>query len=111
MKTLLGEELQSQRGVMGLSVRKLSPEKGVQMTESGTAFYYGREMAVFSDGTTAPQRAAAFLESCVAPPRTYSRILSIILEELNAMRDQNLSPEVTAANINNRVQLYLDEGN
>lgn len=111
LKTLLGEELQSQRGVMGLSVRKLSPEKGVQMTESGTAFYYGREMAVFSDGTTAPQRAAAFLESCAAPPRTYSRILSIILEELIAMRDQNLSPEVTAANINNRVQLYLDEGN
>lgn len=110
LKTLLGEELQSDVGSAGLSVRKLSPEDGVYVTESGALFYNGSELTVFSDGTTALQRAATFLESCVAAPRTYSRLDAIIVEELSTMQTQNLSPRQTAENLNRHIQLYLDEG-
>lgn len=110
LKTLLGEELQSDVGSAGLSVRKMSSEDGVYLTESGMLLYNGSELTVFSDGATTFQRAAAFLESCVAAPRTYSRIEAIIVEELDAMQTQNLSPQQAAENLNRHIQLYLDEG-
>lgn len=109
LKTLLGEEMQSEVSSAGLSVRKLSPEKGVYM-QSGKPFYNGSEVTVFSDGTTSLQRAAAFLESCVAAPRTYPRIREIIWEELSAMQTQDMSPQKAAENLNRHIQLYLDEG-
>lgn len=109
LKVLLGEELQSERTVAYLSVRKLDPEKGVQEKGSGAAFYYGKEMAVFRDGTTAPQRAAAFLEGCVARPYVDAQVMNIYVEEVSAMYGQDLPPEEAAGNLNRRVQLYLDE--
>lgn len=110
LKTLLGEEIQSEVSSAGLSVRKLKPEDGVYRNESGTLFYKGSELTVFSDGTTSLQRAAAFLESCVAAPRTYPRLWAIFYEELDAMQTQNLSPQQAAENLNRHIQLYLDEG-
>lgn len=110
LKTLLGEELQSDVGSAGLSVRKWSPEDEVSMTGSGMLLYNGSVLTVFSDGTTTLQRAEAFLESCVAAPRTYSRLEAIIVEELDAMQTQNLSPRKAAENLNRHIQLYLDEG-
>lgn len=110
LKTLLGEEMQSEVSSAGLSVRKLKPEDGVYRNESGTLFYKGSELTVFSDGTTALQRAAAFLESCVAAPRTYPRLREIIWEELSAIQTQDMSPQKAAENLNRHVQLYLDEG-
>lgn len=110
LKTLLGEEMQSEVSSAGLSVRKLKPEDRVYRNESGTLFYNGSELTVFSDGTTSLQRAAAFLESCVAAPRTYPRLWAIFYEELDAMQTQNLSPQQAAENLNRHIQLYLDEG-
>lgn len=109
LKVLLGEELQSKRSISYLSVRKLDPEKGVQEKGSGAAFYYGKEMAVFRDGTTAPQRAAAFLEGCVARPHVDAQVVNIYAEEMSATYGQGLPPEEAAGNLNRRIQLYLDE--
>lgn len=80
------------------------------MTGSGMLLYNGSVLTVFSDGTTTLQRAEAFLESCVAAPRTYSRLEAIIIEELDAMQTQDLSPQKAAENLNSHIQLYLDEG-
>lgn len=115
LDTLLGEELQSKKNMLCLSVRKLDPEDYIVKEESGRLVFLGGEDAtevpVFQDGSTSLHRAKDFLESCVAVPPGYSQISQIISEELNAMYAENKSPKTTAGNINNRVQLYLDEGN
>lgn len=110
LKTLLGEELRAEAESYGLSVRKLNPEEEIHTTKSGTLFYNGSELAEFPDGTTALHRAAAFLDNCVAAPRTYPRLWAIFYEELDAMQTQNLSPQTAAENLNRHIQLYLDEG-
>lgn len=115
LDTLLGEELQSKKNMLCLSVRKLDPEDYIVKEESGRLVFLGGEDAtevpVFQDGSTSLHRAKDFLESCVAVPPGYSQISQIISEELNAMYAENKSSKTTAGNINNRVQLYLDEGN
>ena len=112
LETLLGEEIQSKTSSPCLSVRKLSPEDYlIQEASSRVTYLGGQEVPVYEDGTTALHRAAAFLESCTAPPSGYSQIMGIISEELSAMYAENKSPQTTAEIINSRVQLYLDEGN
>lgn len=115
LETLLGDEIQSQTNLLCLGVRKMDPEYYIGRNESGRLTFLGGEYApevpVFQDGTTSLDRAKDFLESCVALPHRYSQIVSIIYEELNDMYVRNQSPEATAEIINNRVQLYLDEGN
>ena len=114
LEILLGRELQLKNGTMGMSVRRLSPEDYIVEKEDGRLLFMGNaryEVPVFRDGTTALDRAKVFLESCVAEPPAYARIISIISEELNAMYTEKKSPGITAETINRRVQLYLDEGN
>lgn len=115
LETLLGKELQSKKNMLCLSVRRLNPEDYLVSEESGRLVFLGGEGApdvpVFQDGSTSLHRAKDFLESCVATPPGYSQIIGIISEELNAMYAENKSPRTTAEIINNRVQLYLDEGN
>lgn len=113
LETLIGEELQAKNNLLGLSVRRLSPESDVVREESGRLVLYGGinapEVPIFQDGTTPLHRAKVFLENSVAVPSTNGQILQIIDEELNAMYAQNKSPAATAEIINSRVQLYLDE--
>lgn len=114
LETLLGEELQARATTLCMSVRKLVPEDYIMEDDTGRHLYMGndkREIAVFGDSDTALHRAAAFLETCEASPYGYSQIRKIIVEELSAMYLGGKSPETVAGNINNRVQLYLDEGN
>lgn len=113
LETLLGKEIQSKTQFFSISVRRPSQEDYVT-EESGRLLYKkssGEEMPVFADGDTPFQRAKAFLESCTAAPDIYSQIKSILLEELRTMYAENRSPRKTAEDINNRVQIYLDEGN
>lgn len=115
LETLLGEELQSKKSGMCLSVRKLSPEDYIVEQESGRLVFMGGnsapEVPVFSDGSTSLHRASDFLENCVATPPGYSQINKIVREELSAMYAEGIPPEKAAQNINSRVQIYLDEGN
>lgn len=115
LETLLGEELQSKKNLLCLSVRRLDPEDYLIREEAGRIIFLGGgdapEVPVFHDGSTSLHRAKVFLESSVASPSGYSRINQIISEELNAMYAENKSPRATAEIINSRVQLYLDEGN
>ncbi len=68
------------------------------------------EVADFSDGTTAIDRANQFLRQCVAAPTRYTDLEEIIMEELNIMYEQKREPREVVKIINSRVQLYLDEG-
>lgn len=115
LETLLGEDLQSKKSGMCLSVRKLSPEDYIVEQESGRLVFMGGnsapEVPVFSDGSTSLHRASDFLENCVAAPPGYSQITKIVREELSAMYAEGIPPAKTAQNINSRVQTYLDEGN
>ncbi len=115
LETLLGEDLQSKKSGMCLSVRKLSPEDYIVEQESGKLVFMGGnnapEVPVFSDGSTSLHRASDFLEKCVATPPGYSQITKIVSEELSAMYAEGIPPAKTAQNINSRVQTYLDEGN
>lgn len=116
LEILLGEELQSKINWTGLSARKLSPEDYIVEDEFGVLKYvsdskYSPEVPVFQDGTTSLHQARAFLENCVALPRSYSQITKILAEELDAMYAEGKSPETAAKIINSRVQLYLDESN
>lgn len=113
LEILLGKELQARTKAWCMSVRKLTPEDYIIEEDSGRLLYMGDdrlEIAVFGDGDTALHRAAAFLETCEASPYGYSQIRKIIVEELSTMYLGGKSPETVAGNINNRVQLYLDEG-
>lgn len=113
LQTLLGDEVQLKISMLGLSVRKLSPENYIVEEEDGRLVYLGGwhapEIPVFEDGTTSIHRAKTFLESCAAAPPRDTQIIRIIAEELSAMYAENKSPRTAADIINSRVQLYLDE--
>jgi len=113
LEILLGKELQARLLPLCMSVRRLVPENYIVEGDAGKLFYMredGQELMVFGDGGTALHRAAAFLESCTAAPRSYPQIMKIAAEELSAMYAGGKPPETVAESINSRVQLYLDEG-
>ncbi len=77
----------------------------------GSAWWNGEELLVFEDGTTSLHEANALLERCVPAPLVYSDLMDIIREELNAyFEEEDRTVQDTVDKINNRVQLYLDEG-
>ena len=55
-------------------------------------------------------RYNAFLEQCVPSPRKYAALEKNIMEEVSAYYAGYRTAEAVAAQINNRVQAYLDEG-
>lgn len=115
LKTLLGDEIQSQTNILCLGVRRIDPEYYIAMDESGRLSFFGGDFApevhIFEDGSTSLHRAETFLEDCVALPPRYPQIIRIVTEELSAFYAGDKSAEATAETIDRRVQLYLDEGN
>ncbi len=110
LETLLGEELQSRKDNLSLSVRKIVPEELLVEGEDGKFRYLGGpEAAVLEDGSTSIHRGASFLENCIAPPAQFAAIQTILSEEIRNMLAEGRSAEDTAEIIDNRVQLYLDE--
>lgn len=86
-------------------------EKGYIDQDSGKLMWTPvDEIAVFPDNTSSLDRVNEFLRECVAAPPKYPALKEIISEELTVMYEQNKDPEEAAKVINNRVQLYLDEG-
>lgn len=80
--------------------------------ETGMARWHGHSLTVFEDGTTSIHEASAFLAQCVPEPRTYADLERIIYEELSAyFEEAGRTAEDTARIIDNRIQVYLDEGN
>lgn len=67
-------------------------------------------MELKPDGTSYLEEYMAFLESCVPEPAYPSRISTILWEELDGYFSGYRSIEDTVDVIQNRVQLYLDEG-
>lgn len=111
IEALFSKEVQKQSKHLCLSVRRRVLEDFVTMDEEGNAFFMGRHpILVYEDGTTAFHRAMEFLENCVAPPREYYHITKILFEELNTMYAEGKESKQVAEIINNRVQVYLDEG-
>lgn len=115
LKCLLEEEVQNIGDA--LSVRKLSTEDIVYneqtqeawaKTNGGGVLY---SLLVFEDGTTSLHEAKALLESCVPIPKTHDAIINIIMEEVQAYYSGEKNAKEVAEIIDNRVQLYLDEGN
>lgn len=110
LEVLCSSEFQSSLSMAGAF--GYDSEKGYIDPNSGKLMWTPvDEIGVFSDNTTSIDRANAFLRECVAAPLTYPALKEIISEELTIMYDQNRDPKDAAKIINNRVQLYLDEGN
>lgn len=109
LETFCSREFQSdlrEAGVFGYD-----PSTGFLDESSGKLMWTPvDEIAVFPDNTTSVDRVNLFLRECVAAPPTYPALKEIIFEELTVMYDQNRDPGEVAKIINNRVQMYLDEG-
>lgn len=69
------------------------------------------ELTLKADGTSYLEEYMAYLESCVPESRYPSGISAIMLEELQPYFAGDKSVEDTVRILQNRVQLYLDEGN
>lgn len=80
--------------------------------ETGEAWWNRYQLTVFEDGTTSLHEANIFLAQCVPAPKTYADLERIIYEELSAyFEESSRTAEDTARIIDNRIQVYLDEGN
>lgn len=113
LKCYLGEEIQGicNEGLNKcLGVKKLNTDE-LEWDFDGKCFWKSREVYVFEDGTTSLHRAEAFLESCVAAPQKDRNIINILYEELQPLYTGGKNSRQVAEIINNRIQLYLDEGN
>ena len=114
LECLLGNETQlaaSAIGSYGLPVIPLPTDSYWIDPDTGKARWKGRDLNIFEDGTTSLQEVNAFLAQCVPAPRTYAALQDIIEEELRVYYNDGRSAEETAKIIDNRIQLYLDEGN
>lgn len=69
------------------------------------------ELTLKADGTSYLEEYMAYLESCEPQPEYPSGISAILLEELLPYFEGDKSVEDTVRILQNRVQLYLDEGN
>lgn len=108
---LLGREIQEKMysGVADdMSVRKIDLAD-VTEDEDGTLHWKGHEVVRFKDDTNSVEKAKAYLELCTAAPLKYEGICAIIQEELAAGYSDNRKWESVAANIDKRIELYLNE--
>lgn len=111
LECLLEDEVQDIDDVgVGLPVIPLRTDNILYLPEEGTARWHGREILYYSDGTTSIQEVNAFLEQCVPAPRRYPMLEDIIGEEAAAYYAGDRTAEEVAANIDNRIQTYLNEG-
>ncbi len=69
------------------------------------------DLTLKADGTSYLEEYMAYLESCVPESRYPSGISAIMLEELRPYFAGDKGVEDTVRILQNRVQLYLDEGN
>lgn len=112
LECFLGDEVQDIDDVStGLPVIPLDIDEIVYLPEEDSARWHGREIIVYRDGTTSVHEVNAFLEQCVPAPRRYPVLSDIIKEEVEAYYVGGRTVEEAAANIDNRIQTYLDEGN
>lgn len=94
-----------------LGICGVNPERGYTDYETGKKMWFNnQEIVTFSDGTTSIDRLNLFLKTCVAAPPDYPFLENILREELEIMYAENRDPRDAAKVINNRIQLYLDEG-
>lgn len=111
LECFLGEEVQNIDDLnAGLPTIPLCTDDIVYLPEEGSAMWHGRRIIVFSDGTTSIHEVNAFLEQCVPAPRIYPVVQDIIMEEVEAYYVGDRTVEEVAANIDNRVQIYVNEG-
>lgn len=110
LEVLFGSRVQQRRyddiGVCGIDSNRTYIDES-----TGKLMWWEEEVPVFTDHTTSIDRLNDFLRKCTAAPPTYPFLEDIIREELEIMYAENRDPKDTAEIINNRVQLYLDEGN
>lgn len=114
LECLLGSEIQNRAESTGdgLPVTYSSVDDIRYDAETGEAWWKGYQLIVFEDGSTSLHEANAFLARCVPAPRTYGVLEQILYEELSAYNEElSRTAENTAKIIDNRIQLYLDEGN
>ncbi len=78
--------------------------------KNGDTDVYG-DLTLKANGTSYLEEYMAYLESCVPQPEYPSGISAIMLEELLPYFAGDKSVEETVRILQNRVQLYLDEGN
>ena len=113
LECFLGEEVQSIGE--GLTVRRLSTED-IVYEETGEAWVNINggstqySLLVFEDGTTSLHEAVRLLEACVPMPKPHDALLNIIMEEVQSYYAGEKSTTEVAEIIDNRVQVYLDEG-
>lgn len=88
------------------------PADRVQYDDEGKKAWWDKyQLAVFEDGTTSLDEANDLLGQCVPEPETDPLLLDIIREELAVyFNETDRSARNTAEVIDNRIQLYLDEG-
>lgn len=111
LECFLDDEVQNIDGIStGLPIIPLNTDEIVYAPEGDSARWHGREIIVYQDGTTSVHAANAFLQQCVPAPRRYPALGDIIWEEVKAYYVGDRTVEEVAANIDNRIQIYLDEG-
>lgn len=107
LEMLVSEEVQSGYSKSCLQVRKRTWKDSTM--EGILNHVYGIDSDyVLQDGTLLTDRMEEFLESCEAKPLAKYDVNAIIHEELSGMYNAGKSA-ATAATIQNRVQLYINE--
>ncbi|MCM1025476.1 MAG: ABC transporter substrate-binding protein [Roseburia sp.] len=98
------------------SVRKISlKDLVIWETEDGPTASWQKSQTVIpltlrEDGTTVLNEYKDFLESCVPAPAECDDILTVVWEEAQSYIEGGKSAEDVAWIIQNKIQLYLDEG-
>lgn len=114
LKCLLDEEIQYlDRPFLSYSILKVSLKETTTIEVDGETriFWKDNRLRIKEDGTTTLHDYKNFLESCIPEPGNYDDIVSIVWEESQSYIAGDKGARDVARIIDNRIQLYLDEGN
>ena len=104
-----GQSESGSNGSYALPITKMSVES-LEHDTNGKYYLKGKEVQNLENGDSSLEACERFLESCVAAPLRNQNIENIIMEEIPAFFQGDKDVNEVADNIQNRVQLYLDEG-
>ena len=114
LRCLLDDEIQyPSRSFSNYSILKVSLSETTTIEVDGETriFWKDNRLRIKEDGTTTLRDYKDFLESCIPEPGNYDDIFSIVWEESQSYVAGDKNAKDVARIIDNRIQLYLDEGN
>lgn len=114
LNSLFDEEIQYLNRPFGsVSILKVSLKDITTLEVNGETrfFWKNHRLQVKENGTTVLEDYKNFLESCIPSPQNYDLIIAIAWEESQSYLAGDKTADDVARIVDNRIQLYLDEGN